>query len=252
MAVFVTDAIIRVRNPDGTRTVGIHEVLFHAQSGSLIDFPGMRADQRAPVVTALAIISHLLRRYAPSPLATTDDWLKASLSQFGDGALVLAGGSDHEPQFLQPVLVGLGEIKPFNITESDHLMAANRHVLKVADEATAEAALFSLIASTWRHHGGVGNPAGARARLLTVLVGDGLTIASEIASLTAAYDATAPHVVGIHAATFSITCCGRNRGKRSSRSQTSLSHLLTAAAFDWFPRREIDYARSWWPKMGPE
>ena len=104
-----------------------------------------------------------------------------------------------EPQFLQPVLVGLGDIKPFNITETDHLMAANRHVLKVADEATAETALFSLMASTWRHHGGVGNPAGARSRLLTVLVGDGVTIASEIVSLAAAYDAITPKVVGIDA-----------------------------------------------------
>jgi hypothetical protein len=199
MAVFVTDAILRVRTSDGARAVGMHEALFHAQSGSLIDFPGMRADQRAPVVTAFAIISHLLRRYCQSPLRTADDWLKALLAQFGDSALVLTGGSDHEPQFLQPVLVGLGVIKPFNITESDHLMAANRHVLKVAEEATAEAALFSLMASTWRHHGGVGNPAGARARLLTVLVGDGLTVASEIISLAAAYDAITPQIVGIDA-----------------------------------------------------
>ena len=78
-------------------------------------------------------------------------------------------------------------------------MAANRHVLKVADKATAEAALFALMASTWRHHGGVGNPAGARGRLLTVLVGDGVTIASEIVSLAAAYDAMTPQVVGTDA-----------------------------------------------------
>ena len=199
MAVLVTDPIIRIRIADSRCAVGLHEVLFHALSGSLLDFPGMRADQRAPVVTTLAIISHVLRRYFGSSLTTADDWLKALLSQFGDSALVLAGGLDREPQFLQPVLVGLGDIKPFNITESDHLMAANRRVLKVAEEATAEAALFSLMASTWRHHGGVGNPAGARARLLTVLVGDGLTISSEIACLAAAYDAITPQVVGIDA-----------------------------------------------------
>ena len=199
MAVLVTDPIVRIRIADSTGAVGLHEVFCHALSGSLLDFPGMRADQRAPVVTTLAIISHVLRRYSSSSLTTADDWLKALLSQFGESALVLAGGSDREPQFLQPVLVGLGDIKPFNITESDHLMAANRHVLKVAEEATAEAALFSLMASTWRHHGGVGNPAGARARLLTVLVGDGLTISSEIASLAAAYDAITPRVVGSHA-----------------------------------------------------
>jgi hypothetical protein len=79
----------------------------------------MRADQRAPVVTALAIISHLLRRYSSLELFTPDDWLRALRSQFGEDALVLSDGPDKEPQFLQPVLVGLGEIKPFNITETE-------------------------------------------------------------------------------------------------------------------------------------
>jgi hypothetical protein len=78
-------------------------------------------------------------------------------------------------------------------------MAANRHVLKVADEATPEAALYSLITSTWRHDGGVGNPAGARARVLTVLVGDGVTMSSEIASLADAYGASTAAVVGVDA-----------------------------------------------------
>jgi hypothetical protein len=37
-------------------------------------------------------------------------------AQFGD-TLVLAGGSDNHPQFLQPVLKNLGEVKAFNITD---------------------------------------------------------------------------------------------------------------------------------------
>jgi hypothetical protein len=122
--------------------------------------------------------------------------LRELRSQFGERALVLSGGSDNEPQFLQPVLIGLGEIKPFNITETDHLMAANRHVLKVANEATPEMAFFALMASTWRHNGGIGNPAGARSRLLTVWVRDGVTIGSEITSLAAAYAATNSNIVG--------------------------------------------------------
>jgi hypothetical protein len=181
--VLVTDPIIRVRTAEGVRLNGLHEVLSQAHGGTLIDLSGMRADQRAPVVTALAIISYLLRRYSPSSLATSDDWLNALRSQLGDDALVLAGGADNKPQFLQPVLTGLGDIKPFNITEADHLMPANRHVLKVAEHATPEMTLYGLMASIWRHHGGVGNPAGARSRLLTVLVGDGVTLASEITSL---------------------------------------------------------------------
>jgi hypothetical protein len=169
----ITDPIIRVRTASGINAVGLHGVLAHVHNGALIDLPGVRADQRAPVVTALSIFLHLLRRYSSASLASADDWLNALRSQLGEDALVLAGGSDDRPQFLQAVLAGLGDIKPFNMTETDHLMAANRHVLKVADEGTPEAALYSLMASTWRHHGGVGNPAGARARILTVLVGDG-------------------------------------------------------------------------------
>lgn len=198
VAVLVTDPFIRIHIAHGTRAVGLHEVLSHANDGTLIDLPGMRADQRAPVVTSLAIISHLLRRYSRRSLLTPDDWLKALRSQFGSEILVLAGGPDKKPQFLQPVLIGLGDIKPFNITEADHLMPANRHVLKVAEHATPEMALYGLMASTWRHHGGVGNPAGARSRLLTVLVGDGVTIASEITSLAQTYDVAVPDVVGTH------------------------------------------------------
>src|SRR5262249_32358614 len=140
MAVFITNAIIRVPTSDRARAVGMHEALFGARCGSLIDLPGMRAGRRAPVVTSFEITLPRVLRYAYAPVATADDWLKALLSQFGDRALVLAGGSDHEPQFLQPVLDDLSGVKPFSITESDHLMAANRHILKVADEATAEAA----------------------------------------------------------------------------------------------------------------
>jgi hypothetical protein len=198
MRILITDPVIRVRTRDGTKPVGLHAALALAHNGQLIDLPGMRADQRAPVVTTFAILSHLLRRYSLS-LDAPQEWLAALHSQLGDEALILAGGSDDRPQFLQPVLKGLGEIKPFNITETDHLMPANRHVLKVADHVTAEIALYALMASTWRHHGGVGHPAGARSRLLTVLVGDGVTISSEMMSLAQAYDMTNPEFVGVAA-----------------------------------------------------
>jgi len=201
MPILVTDPIIRVRTSRGTDTVGLQDVLTWVHDGTLVDLSAMRADQRSTVVTALAILSHVLRRYSPSPLVTSDDWLKALRLHIGDGGLVLAGGPDESPQFLQPVLKGMRDHKAFNITETDHLMPANRHVLKVADRATPELGLYGLMTSTWRHNGGVGNPAGARSRLLTVLTGDGVTIASEIASLSNAYDATKPTVVGTDAPT---------------------------------------------------
>src|SRR5271170_5427899 len=110
-------------------------------------------------------------------------------------SLTLVGGPDDKPQFLQPA-IDMRLAQPFTITEMDHLMPAMRHSLKVADEASPEEGLYALMSSTWRHHGGVGHHAGARARLLTVLVGDGLTIGSEIVSLSAAYAGMRPRVVG--------------------------------------------------------
>jgi hypothetical protein len=62
MPIVVTDPIIRVRIQDGTKYLGLHEVLACAHDGTLINLPGMRVDQRSPVVTALAILLHLLRR----------------------------------------------------------------------------------------------------------------------------------------------------------------------------------------------
>jgi hypothetical protein len=135
-------------------------------------------------VTALAIFSHLLIRYSPSIPTTAEDWRVALATQFGD-CLMLVDGPHDKPQFLQPV-IDMRLAQPFTITEMDHLMPAMRHSLKVADEASPEEGLYALMSSTWRHHGGVGHHAGARARQLTVLVGDGLTIGSEIVSLSTA------------------------------------------------------------------
>jgi hypothetical protein len=70
MAISITDPIIHIRTPEGTTLVGLHEVFAYAYNGMLIDLVAARFDQRAPVVTALAIISHLLRRYARVQLSS--------------------------------------------------------------------------------------------------------------------------------------------------------------------------------------
>ena len=78
-------------------------------------------------------------------------------AQLGDDALVLVNGPAEKPQFLQPVLAGLGTLQPLSITEVDHLFPAAAHPLKPRTEATLEEAVYA-----------------------PVLVGDGVTIASEI------------------------------------------------------------------------
>jgi hypothetical protein len=82
--ILVTDPILRVHTVSGMAHVGLHELLHLAHTQSLIDLSGVRADQHAPVVTALAIISHLVMRYSPSVPATADDWRDALAAQFGD------------------------------------------------------------------------------------------------------------------------------------------------------------------------
>jgi hypothetical protein len=77
MLISVADPVIRVLTPDGNRSVGLQDVLAYAHDGTLIDLCAMRVDQRSPVVTALAILSHLLRRYSPLPLVSGEDWLHA-------------------------------------------------------------------------------------------------------------------------------------------------------------------------------
>ena len=162
-AILVTDPILRVRTVAGTAHVGLHELLHLAHTGGLIDLPGVRADQRAPVVTALAIIFHLVMQYSPLAPATADDWRDALAAQFGD-CLTLVGGPDDKPQFFQPV-IDMTLAQPFTITETDHLMPAMRHALKAVAETSPEDGLYALMSSAWRHWGGVGHHSGARARL---------------------------------------------------------------------------------------
>jgi hypothetical protein len=132
-SILVTDPILRVRTVTGTAHVGLHELLHLAHTGSLFDLPGVRADQRASVVTALAVISHLVKRYSPSVPATADDWRDALAAQFGD-CLTLVNGLDNKPQFFQPV-IDMTLADPFTITEMDHLMPAMRHALSRSDKA---------------------------------------------------------------------------------------------------------------------
>jgi hypothetical protein len=198
--VSVLDPIIRLKTADGTRQGGLHDLLALIADGSLIDLPGMRADQRAPVATGLAILLHLLRRYEARMPTDPAGWARALRSQLGNEALVLAGGPTRDPAFLQPAFENFVKSEPLSIADLDHLMPATRHVLKGQESVSPEEAFYALLASTWRQHAGRGHYAGARARLLVVLVGDGTTLASEIASLAAAYDGMKPVVAGSEAA----------------------------------------------------
>jgi hypothetical protein len=170
VALSLPSPIIRVRTPDGVSRAGLPEILELCRSGSLLDLPGMRADQRAPVVTTLAVILHLEDRYR------TKVGDVVSLDLVGDFAV---------SAFLQPALTG--PTKSLPMTDLDHTTTGVAHAYKQTDAFDPEQAFFALVASTWRQHIGRGKPGGVRQRCLTVLLGDGVTLASEVAQLTAAY-----------------------------------------------------------------
>jgi hypothetical protein len=176
MTISLLGPLLRARTPTGASQASLPEIMARCVDGSLVDLPGMRMDQRAAVVTTLAILIHLQRRYQTT-----------LTSALGDAGMALVGPLD-APAFMQPVLP-LQEVSPLPITDLDHTTTGAAHHYKPTDVTTVEQAFYALLASTWRQHIGRGNPGGARQRVLTVLLGDGVTLASEVMTLAEAYDA---------------------------------------------------------------
>src|ERR1700720_4168030 len=92
MTISLLEPVLRLRTSPGVSQASLSEILSRCDDGSLLDLPGMRMDQRAPIVTTLAIFIHLQRRY-PTTLA----------SAVGDVGMALVGPFD-APAFMQPVL----------------------------------------------------------------------------------------------------------------------------------------------------
>jgi hypothetical protein len=176
MTISLRKPVLRVRTPAGVSQASLLEIMSRCVDGLLVDLPGMRMDQRAPIVTTLAILIHLERRY------------KTTLAlAVGDAGLALVGPLD-APAFMQPVLP-VREVSSLPITDLDHTTTGAAHHYKPTDVTTVEQAFCALLASTWRQHIGRGKPGGARQRVLTVVLGDGVTLASEVMILAEAYDA---------------------------------------------------------------
>jgi hypothetical protein len=179
MTISLLGPVLRLRTSAGASQASLPEIMSRCIDGSLVDLPGMRLDQRAPVVTTLAILIHLERRYEMT-----------LTSALRDAGMALVGPLT-APAFMQPVLP-VAEVSPLPITDLDHTTTGAAHHYKPADVTTVEQAFYALLASTWRQHIGRGKPGGARQRVLTVLLGDGVTLASEVMTLAGAYDAVTP------------------------------------------------------------
>jgi hypothetical protein len=164
--------------------------------GSLIDLASMQAHQRAPVVTALAIMMRAIERYADRPPQDAAEWEGEWNRQVGVEALRLVAPAG-ECAFFQPPTSG--DLSEITIEEVDRLTVAQRHAVKPQRATTPERATFALMSSDWRQYGGVGWTGGTRPGLTAVLVGNGLTLASEIMNLIEAYRHMPSKAVGARA-----------------------------------------------------
>ena len=88
-----------------TTAAGQHISLFalftNILNGDSVELARLLPHQRAPVVTALAILLSTLRRYTTGPLVTAGDWARAWRLQIGDEALRLVA-PESEVAFFPP------------------------------------------------------------------------------------------------------------------------------------------------------
>jgi hypothetical protein len=182
----VSDPIFSIREASGQiRQVGLFELLASSFSGKLVDLPGMAAHQRPAVVTVLAVIGHVLNRYAPStdlcsPQAIATSWD----ALFGADTLRLAA-PDNAVAFLQPPTNPTTSRQ--SIESADLMLPAVEHEVKRTWDTTPERALFAIMGSMMRPNVKDHRTA-TRIGLSCVLTSSDGSLAGEVINLAEAYD----------------------------------------------------------------
>jgi hypothetical protein len=97
----VAAPIFTATTTDGGQNYGLFDLMAAATRGELIDLPGMAVHQRALVVTVLAIMMHVLARYAKVDRISEISWAQAWDNLIGRDALRVTA-SHGEVAFLQP------------------------------------------------------------------------------------------------------------------------------------------------------
>jgi hypothetical protein len=181
----VADVIFTVTLRKGRRSCGLFGLMAAAAGGELVDLPGMGAHQRAPVVTVLAILMHVLARYAKVDRASGKSWASAWDELIGPHALRLTAPYD-EVAFLQPPT---NEPTSQQLIEAADLLLPNveHEVKRTWSAARADEAIFSLIGSLSRPNV-KDHRSSTRTGLCAALPSVDGTLGSEICSLLSAYD----------------------------------------------------------------
>jgi hypothetical protein len=183
--------------PDGTRKLGLHEILHCCVTGSLSDLPRLAAHQRAPMTELLATFIAAVSLYADAP-KSADEW-HSLLAQSGIPLdIAPAPGC---AGLLQPALPDSAKYKEATEGDIDTLGTAARHGAKPRIGFDAETAIYALIGGLHRGHGGASHYAAARGRILTIAVSDvsdAGSLASEVMSLAAALPTRAATCLADH------------------------------------------------------
>jgi hypothetical protein len=170
---------------EGVKSYGLFELFAAAFQSRLIDLSGMAAHQRGPVVTVLAIIMHVLARYADVDRNSESSWAEAWDKLIGPDALRLTAAHD-EVAFLQPPT---GKPTSQQAIEGADLLLPNveHEVKRTWSTARADQAIFSLIGSLSRPNV-KDHRSSTRTGLCAVLPSVDGTLGSEICCLVSAYD----------------------------------------------------------------
>ena len=181
----VAAPIFAVTTANGRKDYGLFDLMAAATRGELVDLPGMASHQRAPVITVLAILMHVLARYTKVNRASKESWAQAWNDLIGPDALRVTAPHD-EVAFLQPPTNKPTSLQ--SVEAADLLLPNVEHEVKRTwATARAEQAIFSIVGSLSRPNV-KDHRSSTRAGLCAILPSVDGTLGSEICSLLSAYD----------------------------------------------------------------
>ena len=82
----IEDKLFTVRREGRVEASSLFDLFNYIVSGEAIELSRARAHQRAPIVTALALLITVLQRYSSAPLSSADDWRNEWERQIGRDA----------------------------------------------------------------------------------------------------------------------------------------------------------------------
>jgi hypothetical protein len=169
----------------GGKSYGLFGLMAAAARGELVDLPGMAAHQRAPVVTVIAILMHVLARYIKVDHWSEKSWADAWDELIGSDALRLTAPHG-EVAFLQPPTSEPTSLQ--SIEAADLLLPNVEHEVKRTwSTASPSVAIFSLMGSLSRPNV-KDHRSSTRTGLCAILPSVDGTLGSEICNLLSAYD----------------------------------------------------------------